>query len=117
MAAQFDLHIDQGTTYTQNFIKKLADGVTPQNLTGYTARMMIRAFADSSVVVFDSDDEAGSLTVTGAEGKVTINLSDEITGGFPAPFTGVYDVELDDGAGVISRLVQGEIIISPNVTR
>ena len=117
MAAKYDLHIDQGSTFTRDFIYEDEDGA-PQNLAGYSARMMIRKAKTSlGEPTFDSNDAAGALVVTGAEGKVTLTLTDDVTQALPAPFEGFYDIELDDGSGVITRLIQGRVFIDPNVTR
>ena len=114
MAARHDLFIDQGTTYTRDFVYKDAAGaIIP--LTNYTAQMMIRKTATASGTPILSK----ALAVTGAEGKITLSLTDEETQALPAPFDGVYDIEINDvdGGNIVTRLVQGNIRIDPNVTR
>jgi hypothetical protein len=112
MAARHDLYIDQGTTFTRDFIYKGSDG-TPIDLTGFTAQMMIRKTATAaSPAVLDV-----APTITALEGKITLSLTDEVTSALPAPFSGVYDLELTDGSGTVTRLVQGRVTIDPGVTR
>jgi len=118
MAAEHTLTIDQGSAFTQKFVKVESDCVTPVVLDGYTGQMMIRRSATArGAPIYDSDDYPNSIIIDGPEGRVTVVISDDVTQTFPAPFVGYYDIELNDGSGVISRLVQGRVTITPNVTR
>lgn len=112
MAAKYDLYIDQGATFTRDFIYKDSDG-NVQDLTGYTAAMQIRKSPTSTGdPVLDVNP-----TITELEGKVTLELTDEQTQALPAPFEGYYDIEIEDSGGAVTRLVQGRVFIDPNVTR
>lgn len=112
MAAKYDLYIDQGATFNRDFIYKDSDG-NVQDLTDYTAQMQIRRSPGSSGdPLLDVNP-----TVTGAEGKVTLTLTDEQTQGLPAPFEGYYDIEIESPGGAVTRLVQGRVLVDPNVTR
>jgi hypothetical protein len=118
MAGRYDLNIDQGSTFTRIFVYKDSNG-DAIDLTGYSAQMMIRkSFNAAGEPIFDSDVESGSLTVTTpASGEITLNMTDDVTQDFPAPLEGVYDIEIDDGSGVVTRLLEGKVLVSPNVTR
>lgn len=117
MAGRYDLLIDQGSTFTRTFIYKDQNGDVI-DITGRTPRMMIRDTHNAAgAPLFDSDLEAGSLTIpNGTDGKIELVMTDEITQALPAPVDAAYDIELDE-AGAITRILEGAVITSPNVTR
>jgi len=118
VAGRYDLLIDQGSTYTRTFSYKDFNG-DPQDLTGHTARLMIRKTHNASGnPLFDSDPFPGTLSIpTPLSGQIELTLTDEETELLPAPLEAVWDLELEDAGGVVLRLVEGKVIISPNVTR
>jgi hypothetical protein len=107
-AGIFDLHIEQGATYVQNFQVIDVPGFTWD---GWTARAQIRSAAasDNGGLLLDLGDY---LTVIGD----TIRLA------IPAAVTetltrnGLWDLEMVNGATVV-RLLQGQARISLEVTR
>lgn len=118
MAGRYDLYIDQGSTFTRSFIYKDANGV-PIDITGHTASLMIRSSHNASgTPIYDDTAAAGTLTIpTGTDGRIELTMTDEDTAAFPAPVNAVWDLELTTAGGVVSRIVEGAVIISPNVTR
>lgn len=108
MAIKANLFIDQGATYATKLLLNDADGI-PVNLTGYTASAQIRKhYASSNAVNFDV-----TLNTTG---NVILELSANTTANMVAGRY-VYDVELVDTGGRVSRVIEGIVTISPNVTR
>lgn len=107
-AGIFDLHIEQGATYVQNFKVKGEPGFTWD---GWTARAQIRSAAasDNGELLLDLTDY---LTIIGD----TVRLA------LPAAVTetltrnGLWDLEMVDGATVV-RLLQGRVVMSLEVTR
>ncbi len=119
MAGRYDLTIDQGSTFLRTFIYKDSTGAV-QDLTGHTAAMMIRKTHNAKgVPTFDGSSFPGALTIPNpTDGKIILTLTDEETQAFPAPFEGVWDLELELTAGtVVTRLLEGIVTITPNVTR
>lgn len=116
MAAQYDLVIDQGATFTRTFVYKDDDG-NVIDLTDYEARMQIRAHPTSVQYVYSTTTDGGDLTITAGEGKVALEIPDDTTQAFPAPFVGAYDIEIESPDGVVTRLVEGSVRVTPNVTR
>jgi hypothetical protein len=108
MAIKANLFIDQGTTYSTKL--KLAD--TDGNgidLTTYTANGQIRKhYSSSNSVTF--------TTSLNALGDVVLSLTANATANMTAGRY-VYDIELTDSAGRISRIIEGIVTITPNVTR
>lgn len=110
MATKANLVIDQGSTYSVeiNLSDQNGDNL---DLYGYVANAQIRKWYSSSnpAAVFDAQINAQSssviLTLTANQ---TSNL---IAGRY------VYDVETTGPANTISRIVEGIITVTPQVTR
>lgn len=114
-AATHDFTIEQGVTLSKSFIWKDSAGVAV-NLTGYTARMQIRREVNATTTYLSATNTNGKLVIDAANGKITLSLTDEETSAFTWP-TGVYDLEVEASDGTVTRLVQGTITISQEVTR
>ena len=111
-AGQWNFTADQGATLSKVITYKTSAG-TPIDLTGYSARMMLRDRVSSSTVVLELTTGNGRISLGGVAGTVTLNvLATDMT------FSGtyVYDLELVSGS-TVSRLVMGEIVVRPEVTR
>lgn len=87
------------------------DDQTPQDLTGYSAVMQIRA--DPGGALLDELSEGGGLD-TDATGHVDVYLSQSETGEASWD-TGFYDLFLVDGQGNRYAFVTGGISIHPSV--
>lgn len=112
-AGNLDINVEQGATYSQTLTWRINDALV--NLTSYTARMQVREDVTSTSTIISLTETAG-LTLGGAAGTIVIALSatqtaDLVSGNY------VYDLELASSGGVVTRLVQGDFNISPEVTR
>lgn len=108
MAAKINIVIDQGTTFNTTYtIHDVMD--EPINFTGYTANSQMRkSYSSSNSHVF---------TVTlGSNGEVNLSMSANTTGNIVAGRY-VYDVEVEDPTGIRSRIVEGIVTVTPQVTR
>jgi len=112
MGVKANIIIDQGTDYSSTLTVTNDDG-TATNLTGYTAAGQIRKHYSSSTatatftVSFSSDR---------SDGKVVIELPKATTGSIDAGRY-VYDVELTSSGDKTTRLVEGIVTITPQVTK
>lgn len=107
MAQKLNLVIDQGTTFTTSFTVN-DDAGLPINFTGYTGNSQIRKHYTSS--------NATPFTVSlYSNGTITLGMSSNTTNGLTAGRY-VYDVEVNSGSQ-ISRVVEGIVTITPQVTR
>lgn len=88
---------------------------TAVNLTGYSARMQVRDAADSDNVRLSLTSGSG-ITLGGTAGTILLDASPTVTADIPAGQY-VYDLELVTGGGAVTRLVQGTLIVDPEVTR
>ncbi len=110
MAIVSNLTVDQGSTFTANIDCTGLDG-NILNLTGFTVAAQLRKTYDSSTKTDFTATIANALT-----GRLTIALSAAQTNALAAGRY-VYDVEITSGAGVVTRVVEGQVEITPGVTR
>lgn len=113
-AGTYNIICDQGSTLDRTLTWKDSDGVLI-NLTGYTARMQVRATFESTTTVLSLTTENGGITLGGALGTIQIIASATATAAID-PRIYVYDLELVNGTTVY-RLVQGSFTVRPEVTR
>lgn len=112
---KINLKINQGATFRYKFLwkdakKRLVD------LTGFTARMQIRSEVASPVVLASLTTENMGIVLGAKLGTVSLYISDTATSAFTW-VTGVYDVELIDPSGDVTRLSMGSVTVTPEVTR
>jgi hypothetical protein len=114
MAFSYNLIVNQGETFQRTFTYK--SGGSLVDLSTHTGRMQIRnSYAATSALV-DLTSAAGDITLDAA-GKIVITIASSVTTALTAPDTGVYDLEIITSAGAVTRLVQGNVSITPEVTR
>jgi hypothetical protein len=114
-ATTFDTTIDQGADWYINFYYKDSAGAAI-NITGYSAAMQLRSEAASTTAALTLGTSAGGIAITGASGLVAVHATAEQTASVAAG-TYVYDLEITSGAGIVTRLTQGNILVTPQVTR
>lgn len=115
MAETYELLINQGSNLSLEIALKNQDG-TPLNLTGYTARMQLRSSYTSPEVVVELTTENGRIVITPLLGIVRLLLDATTTAAIAAK-NYVYDLETVSSTGFVTRVLQGEAIVSPEVTR
>lgn len=116
MAVTYNVTIDQGANWFINFLYKDTSG-NAVNLTGYTAALQIReTYASTSTLLSLTSSPAAGITITAGTGTIAVTATAAQTGAI-ATGVYVYDCEITDGAGVVTRIVQGEVYLSPEVTR
>lgn len=118
-AARFDFadqhRVEQGVDSTRQFIWKESDG-TPRNLTGWTAAMQVRPSAKSDTVLLDLKTTNGGMSLGGTSGTINVHFKASDTTGVTWS-SGVYDIELTDPAGKKMRFIEGDLVLSAEVTR
>lgn len=114
-AGTLDFMIEQGATFNLLLTWKI-DNV-PVNITNWTARLQARVdVEDTETVLSMTTDAGGGITLGGAAGTISLDRTATQTALLPAG-SYVYDLELISGVGAVTRLVQGELDISAEVTR
>jgi hypothetical protein len=92
------------------------DVALPVDLTGYTARMQVRAEIESATVLLELTTENGGIVLGGVTGAIDLFVDDVATAAISWE-AGVYDIELISAAGDVRRLFSGSVTVSPEVTR
>ncbi len=114
-AGYLDLYIEQGATYAQPIVWKDSNG-DAVDLTGYTARMQVRKTISATAVIIELTTENGRITLGGDNGTITLEITAEDTAALEQ-FAGVYDLELEASNGFVTRLLEGQVTVSKEVTR
>lgn len=110
MAVYSNLTIDQGSTFTALIDVTDSDG-SALNLVGYTVNGQLRKTYASST----STDFTASVTNAGT-GTIQISLTATQTNALKAGRY-VYDVEITSSGGEVTRVIEGQIEVTPGVTR
>ena len=114
-AGTLDFTIEQGATFNLLLTWKINDVAV--NLTGYSARLQARVdVEDTETILSLTTDANGGITLGGALGTISLDRTATQTAVLQ---TGefVYDLELQSGGGQVTRLVQGQLTVSAEVTR
>lgn len=112
-----NMYIPQGATYGHNFLYRQESDGSIISLNGYTARLQIREKATSTTTLYEATtNEGDGLTITGAQGEVYLEIPAATTAAWIWT-KAVYDLEIISGTGKVSRIAEGNVKVSPEVTR
>ena len=126
--ANYTFSVYQGQTWQEPLLLKNADG-TAMDLTGYQARMHIRADIADSTTVLELDADNDRLEVTDpTAGEITLSVTAEDMAALPLDHeiqVWVYDLEIfiPEQAGppvvpeIVYRVLAGAVVAYPEVTR
>jgi hypothetical protein len=110
MATISNLYVDSGSTYSNILTVNSSDG-QPLNLTGYTvASQMRKSYSSSTVYNFTASVHQA------VQGKIRLQLTDEQSEAIP-PGRWLYDVEITSSSGATTRVVEGIVIVTPQITK
>ena len=110
MATIRNLFIDGGTTYS-NIISVAGSTGSALNLTGYTVASQMRKSYSSSLAynftasIYDAE-----------QGKIRLQLTSTQTEQIPAG-RWLYDVEITSSSGTRTRVLEGIVTVTPEVTK
>ena len=110
MAIIANIYIDQGTDFSITVDVTDSAGEILE-LSGYTATAQMRRTYTSSTVAATFDTSIAELA-----GQVTISLTDTVTAGLEGGRY-VYDLNIESSAGQKTRVIEGQAIVTPGVTR
>ena len=110
MAIVANLVVDQGATFNAA-VDIDDDSGNTQNLTGYTVAGQIRKTYDST-----SYTAFGATVSNATGGTITISLTPTQTNALEAGRY-VYDIEITSAGGVVTRVLEGQVEVTPGVTR
>lgn len=109
MGTKVNLVVDQGATF-ETVLTLTQDNGDLIDLTGYSGTAQLRKHYTSS------NSTSFTVTLGGANGTVTLGMSANTTANIVAGRY-VYDVELVDSGNIATRLIEGIVTVTPQVTR
>jgi hypothetical protein len=110
MATISNLYVDAGTDYS-TIITVAATNGQPLNLTGYSVASQIRKSYNSS-----TNYSFLASIYDAAQGKVRLQLTNTQSSAIPAG-RWLYDVEITSPSGTRTRVVEGILTVTPEITR
>ena len=127
LAGVYNINVEQGASWTLDLTWK-DDAGDPIDLTGYSARMMIRK-AYSSSPLLSLSSTAGDIELGGVLGTIAITASADQTSQIAIEYSTltindskpcqimVYDIEAESSDGTVTRLLQGSAYVYPEATK
>ena len=116
-AAQDNIVVLQGETFVQTVIWTDQADVAV-DITNYTPRMQVRETKEATAIIIDFTTVATPIAVSdGPNGEITITLSATESAALASGRLGLYDLEIESPAGVVTRLIEGEFTVDGEVTR
>jgi len=88
----------------------------PYDITGFSARMQLRSLPDSPEVVLDLTTDNGGIAINGPDGVIAVHATAAQTTAIDeGPY--YYDLEIESNSLIVTRVSQGQAIVSAEVTR
>ena len=121
LAGTYNITCEQGSTFSRVITVEYPDPndastMLPFNFTGYTGRMQIRRTIESPDVMIELTTANNGIQYTNAaSGELTVRMTAVQTAALVT--SGVYDLEIINGAGEVSKLLKGAFTLLPEVTR
>tara|TARA_R100001015_G_C4532075_1_gene98220 strand:+ start:108 stop:446 length:339 start_codon:yes stop_codon:yes gene_type:complete len=110
-AGTYNFTLEQGSTFSRQIT--VQENSSALNLTGYTARMQMRSTHDSSSIALTFTTTIASPASNGIINlTATASNSSAVEEGMY-----VYDLEIESSGGVVTRLMEGTVTVTPEVTR
>jgi len=114
-SAKHELRIEQGANFDVSITYYDSTGAVV-NLTSYTARAKFRTtYSDTAILTLTTEN--GGITLGGAAGTISLSVTATATAALSAPSKGVYDLELANPSGNVTRIMEGKYIVTPEATK
>lgn len=111
--AEVDLCLPQGQTWDTSIVWE-ADG-SPVDLTGWTARMMLRTTSEAASPTVSLSTATSTMTAL-SNGTIGLSYS-AISSAAITAATYLYDLEVQSPSGNVRRLMQGRAVVPREMTR
>lgn len=118
MAQTYNILIDQGSTYTFSVTYKDDTGNTI-DLSNYTAQLQVREkYTSTSANINLTSSPLNGIEVGGSDGVIDVVFQPGDTQSLERVRKAyVYDLEITSPLSVVTRLIEGNFIVTPEVTR
>lgn len=110
-SGQYDFTCEQGATFEKRL--RVTTDAGPLDFTGFGARMHVRPRIADDFPEVELTTENGRIVLS--EGLIDLLIPANVTATIVKD--GVYDLELVDTAGDVSRLLKGQFKLDQEVTR
>jgi hypothetical protein len=122
IAGIYNLFCEQGTTFTRLIEIEYPDDLDPTifhpyPLDGFTASLQVRRTVESTSTLVSLTTHNGGIELqpAGIQNGLRLYMSPTVTASIASD--GVYDLEIEDENGDVSRVLRGTFTLSPQVTR
>jgi hypothetical protein len=88
---------------------------TPVDMASFTARMQVRSTVDAATTLLSLTESAG-IAINNSAKTITLTVSATATAALTF-CSGVYDLEMVSQGGVVTKLLSGNVLVLPEVTR
>jgi hypothetical protein len=113
-AGKYNFTIEQGTTFTRAI--DLSDVYL--TLDSHIVRLQARPTVSSSTKLLDlSSVNSSGITLNSTTRVVTISLAASITDDLSWSTPAYYDMEVEEPSGRVTRVLEGKVSISNEITR
>ena len=109
-----NIRIDQGATFDRTFVWKSNN--VAKDLTGYIARIQIRETPDAASPLYNKTQADADITITAATGTIEWNISATDTAALDFD-RALWALEMEDGSGNVTRLLEGNVRLSKEVVK
>ena len=125
LAGVYNITIEQGSTFGRLISLEQPDiaadptGATFEeyNLSGHTARMQIRRTVESTSTMLSLTTENGGIVINPGTPDNEIEIAISAANTATLTTDGVYDLEIINNGGAVSKVIRGTITLIPEVTR
>lgn len=111
---KYNIVCPQGSTLSEQLTYSINS--VNVDLSGYTARMQVRERHTSTETILTLTTENGGISLGGAAGTISLSASATATAGLSSKEY-VYDLEIISPSSIVTRLIEGKFIVTPEVTR
>jgi hypothetical protein len=112
-AGSYDFTCEQGATFARTLT--ITDSLgSPRDLSTYTGRMHVRRRISDVDTIVELTTSNGRMTMN-SSGQISLLLNATATAALTDG--GVYDLEIEDSSGNVERVIEGNFILSLEVTR
>ncbi len=114
-AGKYNFLIEQGAHFNYS-LGVTDDSGNVSDLTSYTGKMQIKSDNTQSTSILELSTSGSYMSITGSTGVIALSVPNTVTSTLSFD-TAVYDLIITSPIGVVTRLLEGSVNLSTQVTR